>query len=85
MENNNKQKYKEMLVLKGIGSELSKMAYPQMNNLNSMLEVLGYVAIKNPNKHVNQANISTTVGGDNSVTVNEYKDKYLLLDQNNTN
>ena len=45
MENTNKKStrdYKEMLLLKGIGSELEKMAYPKISNLNSMLETLGY-------------------------------------------
>ena len=34
--------YKEMLLLKGIGSELEKMAYPKVSNLNAMLETMGY-------------------------------------------
>ena len=31
-----------MLLLKGIGSELEKMAYPKVANLNAMLETMGY-------------------------------------------
>ena len=45
MESTNKKTtrdYKEMLLLKGIGSELEKMAYPKVANLNAMLETLGY-------------------------------------------
>jgi hypothetical protein len=45
MESTNKKTtrdYKEMLLLKGIGSELEKMAYPKVSNLNAMLETLGY-------------------------------------------
>jgi hypothetical protein len=45
MESTNKKSphdYKEMLLLKGIGSELEKMAYPKVANLNTMLETLGY-------------------------------------------
>lgn len=45
MESTNKKTtrdYKEMLLLKGIGSELEKMAYPKISNLNAMLETLGY-------------------------------------------
>ena len=34
--------YKEMLLLKGIGSELEKMAYPKVSNLRAMLETMGY-------------------------------------------
>jgi hypothetical protein len=34
--------YREMLLLKGIGSELEKMAYPKIANLNAMLGTLGY-------------------------------------------
>lgn len=45
MESANKKTtrdYKEMLLLKGIGSELEKMAYPKVANLNAMLETMGY-------------------------------------------
>lgn len=45
MENTNKKTmrdYREMLLLKGIGSELEKMAYPKIANLNAMLGTLGY-------------------------------------------
>jgi hypothetical protein len=45
MESTNKKTtrdYKEMLLLKGIGSELEKMAYPKVSNLKSMLETFGY-------------------------------------------
>ena len=45
MENINKKTmrdYREMLLLKGIGSELEKMAYPKIANLNSMIGTLGY-------------------------------------------
>ncbi len=45
MENTNKKtakEYREMLILKGIGSELEKMAYPKISNLKSMLETFGY-------------------------------------------
>jgi hypothetical protein len=45
MESTNKKStrdYKEMLLLKGIGSELEKMAYPKVANLNVMLETMGY-------------------------------------------
>ena len=45
MESTNKKTtrdYKEMLLLKGIGSELEKMAYPKVSNLNAMLETMGY-------------------------------------------
>ena len=45
MENTNKKtakEYREMLILKGIGSELEKMAYPKVSNLKSMLETFGY-------------------------------------------
>jgi hypothetical protein len=48
MENTNKKTtrdYKEMLLLKGIGSELEKMAYPKVANLNAMLETLGYEVV----------------------------------------
>jgi hypothetical protein len=48
MENTNKKStrdYKEMLLLKGIGSELEKMAYPKVTNLRAMLETLGYTII----------------------------------------
>lgn len=49
MENNQKQKspkhYREMLLLKGIGSELEKMAYPKIGNLKSMLETMGYTIV----------------------------------------
>ena len=37
--------YKEMLLLKGIGSELEKMAYPKVSNLRAMLETLGYTIV----------------------------------------
>jgi hypothetical protein len=37
--------YKEMLLLKGIGSELEKMAYPKVANLRAMLETLGYTIV----------------------------------------
>jgi hypothetical protein len=39
------KEYKEMLILKGIGSELEKMAYPKISNLNSMLETIGYMIV----------------------------------------
>ena len=45
MESTNKKStrdYKEMLLLKGIGSELEKMAYPKVANLRAMLETMGY-------------------------------------------
>ena len=45
MESTNKKTtrdYKEMLLLKGIGSELEKMAYPKVANLRAMLETMGY-------------------------------------------
>lgn len=45
MESTNKKTtrdYKEMLLLKGIGSELEKMAYPKVTNLRAMLETMGY-------------------------------------------
>jgi len=45
MESTNKKStrdYKEMLLLKGIGSELEKMAYPKVANLKAMLETMGY-------------------------------------------
>ena len=48
MESTNKKStrdYKEMLLLKGIGSELEKMAYPKVINLRAMLETLGYTII----------------------------------------
>jgi len=48
MESTNKKSthdYKEMLLLKGIGSELEKMAYPKVANLNAMLETLGYEVV----------------------------------------
>jgi hypothetical protein len=48
METSNKKtmkEYKEMLILKGIGSELEKMAYPKISNLNSMLETIGYMIV----------------------------------------
>jgi len=48
MESTNKKStrdYKEMLLLKGIGSELEKMAYPKVTNLRAMLETLGYTII----------------------------------------
>ncbi len=48
MESANKKTtrdYKEMLLLKGIGSELEKMAYPKVANLRSMLETMGYTII----------------------------------------
>jgi hypothetical protein len=34
-----------MLLLKGIGSELEKMAYPKVANLRAMLETLGYTIV----------------------------------------
>jgi hypothetical protein len=34
-----------MLLLKGIGSELEKMAYPKVTNLRAMLETLGYTIV----------------------------------------
>jgi hypothetical protein len=37
--------YKEMLLLKGIGSELEKMAYPKVANLRAMLETMGYTVV----------------------------------------
>ena len=37
--------YKEMLLLKGIGSELEKMAYPKVSNLRAMLETMGYTIV----------------------------------------
>jgi len=37
--------YKEMLLLKGIGSELEKMAYPKVSNLRAMLETMGYTVV----------------------------------------
>lgn len=37
--------YREMLILKGIGSELEKMAYPKIGNLKSMLETIGYTIV----------------------------------------
>ena len=51
MESTNKKTtrdYKEMLLLKGIGSELEKMAYPKVSNLNAMLETLGYQVVPIP-------------------------------------
>ncbi len=48
MENTNKKTtrdYKEMLLLKGIGSELEKMAYPKVSNLRAMLETMGYTIV----------------------------------------
>jgi hypothetical protein len=48
MESTNKKTtrdYKEMLLLKGIGSELEKMAYPKVTNLRAMLETLGYTIV----------------------------------------
>jgi hypothetical protein len=48
MESTNKKTprdYKEMLLLKGIGSELEKMAYPKVANLRAMLEVFGYTIV----------------------------------------
>lgn len=48
MESANKKTtrdYKEMLLLKGIGSELEKMAYPKVANLRSMLETMGYTIV----------------------------------------
>lgn len=48
MESTNKKTtrdYKEMLLLKGIGSELEKMAYPKVANLRAMLETLGYTIV----------------------------------------
>ena len=48
MENTNKKtakEYREMLILKGIGSELEKMAYPKVSNLKSMLETFGYTIV----------------------------------------
>mgnify|MGYP003704747189 CR=1 FL=1 len=46
MENTNKKtakEYREMLILKGIGSELEKMACPKISNLKSMLETFDEV------------------------------------------
>jgi hypothetical protein len=34
-----------MLLLKGIGSELEKMAYPKVTNLRAMLETMGYTIV----------------------------------------
>jgi len=34
-----------MLLLKGIGSELEKMAYPKVSNLRAMLETMGYTIV----------------------------------------
>jgi len=48
MESTNKKTprdYKEMLLLKGIGSELEKMAYPKVANLKLMLETMGYTIV----------------------------------------
>lgn len=48
MESANKKTtrdYKEMLLLKGIGSELEKMAYPKVANLRAMLETMGYTVV----------------------------------------
>ena len=48
MESTNKKTtrdYKEMLLLKGIGSELEKMAYPKVANLRAMLETIGYTVV----------------------------------------
>jgi hypothetical protein len=48
MESTNKKTtrdYKEMLLLKGIGSELEKMAYPKVANLKAMLETMGYTVV----------------------------------------
>jgi hypothetical protein len=48
MESTNKKTtrdYKEMLLLKGIGSELEKMAYPKVTNLRAMLETMGYTVV----------------------------------------
>ena len=48
MESTNKKTtrdYKEMLLLKGIGSELEKMAYPKVANLRAMLETMGYTVV----------------------------------------
>jgi hypothetical protein len=48
MESTNKKTtrdYKEMLLLKGIGSELEKMAYPKVANLKAMLETMGYTIV----------------------------------------
>ena len=48
MESTNKKTtrdYKEMLLLKGIGSELEKMAYPKVSNLRAMLETFGYTVV----------------------------------------
>jgi hypothetical protein len=62
METSNKKtmkEYREMLILKGMGSELEKMAYPKISNLNAMLETIGYVIIPlrspDPIKSENQA------------------------------
>jgi len=48
MESTNKKTtrdYREMLLLKGIGSELEKMAYPKVSNLKAMLETMGYTIV----------------------------------------
>lgn len=37
------QKDLECMALKGIGQQLTELAYPQMKNLNDMLKSLGYM------------------------------------------
>ncbi len=43
------KEYQEMLILKGIGTELQNMAYPRVSNLKVMLESFGYTIIPQTN------------------------------------
>jgi hypothetical protein len=80
MESTNKKStrdYKEMLLLKGIGSELEKMAYPKVANLNAMLETMGYsispISTRPVRQEANQDEYGITVTTEDEVKSSGYK------------
>jgi len=80
MESTNKKPtrdYKEMLLLKGIGSELEKMAYPKVANLNAMLETMGYaispISTRPVRQGANQDEYGITVTTEDEVKSSGYK------------
>ena len=80
MESANKKTtrdYKEMLLLKGIGSELEKMAYPKVANLRAMLETMGYtiepLSSRPVRQGANEDDYSITVTTEDEVKSSGYK------------
>lgn len=70
--NNNSQAYKEMIMLKGIGNQLSNLSYPRISNLQEMLGVMGYTVI--PLTQTMKATSGTTI------STTQSREKVLLND-----